>query len=342
MERNRPTPEDILLDLHLGRLDEADRALVEAELTRDAQLRTRSERLGRILRPLDQFQPAGAPTNLAERVLAYVDQSAGAANSTIPFPAQVRGAGRAPFARWREWIAVAACLALLAGTAGPGLSSIRGRAQKAMCASNLGSIFRGASAYQEMFAGSLPYAGGFQNASWLPDADRTAPFASNSRHPYLLIKLKLGPKPKDFLCPGESAGQAMPDDGCDRRADFVHARSVSYDSLNLAGASPNLRPAATLAYMSDTNPLFVGARFNAALDPARANSPAHRGKGQTVLRLDGSAAFLATPVYAANGDNLWTITDVKAYRGNETTTRTDDAFLVPGCPSGEVPPKPTH
>lgn len=342
MERERRPTEQILLDLHLDRLDDGDRTWVEAELNRDPQLRARSERLGRILRPLDQFPPAIPPANLAERVLAYVDQAAGVTQSSIPFPTEVRGVGRAPFARWREPIAVAACLVLLIGAAGPGLSSIRGRAQKAMCASNLGSIFRGASAYQQAFAGSLPYAGGFQNASWLPDADRASPFASNSRHPYLLVKLRLGPKPKDFLCPGEPSGKAMPDEGCDRRADFVSASNVSYDSMNLAGGQPNLRPPVTLAYMSDTNPLFIGARFNAAVDPARANSPAHRGKGQTVLRLDGSAQFIATPVYAANGDNLWTITNVREYRGTETPTRADDAFLVPGYPSGEVPVKPTH
>jgi hypothetical protein len=117
--------------------------------------------------------------------------------------------------------------------------------------------------------------------------------------------------------------------------DFPAHPNISYDSLNLAGANPNLRPPTALAYISDANPLFVGARFNAGVDPTRTNSPAHRGKGQTVLRLDGSAAFVATPVYAANGDNLWTISNVQEYRGTETATRADDAFLVPGFPTSQ-------
>jgi hypothetical protein len=203
-----------------------------------------------------------------------------------------------------------------------------------MCASNLGAIFAGAGSYQQSFGDSLPYAGNIAAASWLPNCEGAAPYASNSRHPFLLVKLKLA-KPKDFLCPGGHDGEAMPDETIDSRADFASARNVSYDSLNLAGTSPNVRPPLALAYMSDANPLFVGARFNEAVDPMKTNSPAHRGRGQTVLRLDGSVQFTKTPVYASNGDNLWTIGDVRRYRGTEAPTRPDDAFLVPGFPASE-------
>lgn len=331
-----PRPvEELLLDLHLDRLEDEPRRWLLAELERDAALRAKSERLGQVLRPLDQIAPVIAPTNLADRVLAFIGSSTASTPRTIPFPAQ-RG-GNLLSALWgmRDLIAVAACIVLLFGVLGPGMSAVRGRAQRTMCASNLGSIFRGVSAYQETFAGALPYAGGMLNASWLPGADGATPFSSNSRHPYLLMKLKFVSKSSDFQCPSQGSDESVASGEIGSGDDFGAHQDISYDSLNLAGANPNVRPPVALAYMSDANPLFVGARFNAGLDASRANSPAHRGKGQTVLRLDGSAAFIATPVYATNGDNLWTITNVQEYRGTETPTRNDDAFLVPGFPTSQ-------
>jgi hypothetical protein len=233
----------------------------------------------------------------------------------------------------REMIAVAACLVLLVGVAVPGMASVRDRAQRAMCATNLATIFQGASSYQQASNDSLPYAGALVRASWLPGADSAAPYVSNSRHPYLLLKLKYGPKPADFLCPARCDSRPPADDVASRD-DFADAGRISYDSLNLAGTSPNVRPPRALAYMSDANPLFVNARFNEAVDPSKTNSPAHRGRGQTVLKLDGNVQFVRTPVYAAD-DNLWTIRNVRSYRGTEAPTNPDDAFLVPGFPADQ-------
>lgn len=326
--------DELLLDLHLDRLEDEPKRWLQAELERDAALRAKCERLGQVLRPLDQVAPVTVPANLSDRVLAFISDSTAAASGsrTIPFPAERRGRIRFSLWRMKDMIAAAACIVLLFGVFGPGLSTVRGRAQKAMCASNLGSVFRGTTTYQESFAGALPYAGGMMNASWLPGADGV-PFHSNSRHPYLLIKLRMGPKAADFQCPSREGDNSMALGDLESRDDFAEHRDMNYDSLNLAGERPNLRPPPSLPYMSDANPLFVGARFNAGLDPTRTNSPAHRNKGQTVLRLDGSAAFIATPVYSTNGDNLWTITNVQEYRGTETPTRNDDAFLVPGFPA---------
>jgi hypothetical protein len=304
---------------------------MEAELRRDAELRAKSDRLGRVLQPLDHARPGPAPASLAENVLAYIARATDPL-LPIPFDADSGGRSRSPFIRMRELIAVAACLLLLVGVAVPGVSELRGRSQRALCANNLSTIFQGASAYQQAFADSLPFAGGVAGGSWLPGGESGTPYASNSRHPYLLVKLNYGPKPKDFICPGGSDAEAMPADQVAGLDDFGAARNNSYDSLNLAGASPNLRPPVAIAYISDANPLFVGARFNDTVDPSCTNSAAHGGRGQTVLTLNGSVQFVRSPIYDATRDNLWTIVDVRRYRGTESTTRNDDAFLVPGYP----------
>jgi len=319
--QNRPTDES-LLDFHLDRLENETRSWIEGELARDREVRRRSERLGRILQPLDHWGTSAAPVNLADKVLSHVQR----ATRPQSAPRVIRG----PWGRMREMIAVAACLVLLVGVAVPGMAAVRDRAQRAMCASNLATVFQGVSSYQQA-CDSLPYAGQLARASWLPGADSAAPFASNSRHPYLLVKLKHA-KPKDFLCPGRCDDERVPAEHAETRDDFAEARDMSYDSLNLAGTSPNVRPPKALAYMSDANPLFVNARFNDTVDPSKTNSPAHRGRGQTVLKLDGNVQFVRTPVYAGN-DNLWTIRDVRSYRGVEAPTSPDDAFLVPGFPA---------
>lgn len=331
MEHKRQVSEELLLDFHLDRLTDEDCSWVEAELRRDAELRGKSDRLGRVLQPLDYCRPGPVPASLAENVLAYIARATDPL-LPIPFPTNAGSRSRSPFLHMRELIAVAACILLLVGVAVPGVSELRSRSQRALCANNLSSIFQGAGAYQQAFGDSLPFAGRVAEASWLPGGEGGAPYASNSRHPYLLVKLNYGPKPKDFICPGSSDAEAMPTDQVAGRDDFGTARNISYDSLNLAGASPNLRPPVAIAYISDANPLFVGARFNDAVDPTCTNSAAHGGRGQSVLTLNGTVQFVRSPIYDGKRDNLWTIGDVRRYRGTESTTRNDDAFLVPGYP----------
>lgn len=88
-----------------------------------------------------------------------------------------------------------------------------------------------------------------------------------------------------------------------------------------------------VAYLSDANPLFVNAKFNDAVDPYYTNSPAHRGRGQNVLTLDGSATWMPKPVYGRNHDNLWLIGNIRYYEGTEALDRDDDVQLVPGYPA---------
>jgi hypothetical protein len=114
--------------------------------------------------------------------------------------------------------------------------------------------------------------------------------------------------------------------------DFAKASNVCYDSLNMCGDRPNLRPPRVIAYMSDPNPLFVNARFNSSIDPVRTNSPAHKFKGQRVLFLDGRVVRMTSPVYGPRGDNLWLAGTIRRYVGTEVPVDCDDAFLIPGFP----------
>ena len=338
--------EELLLEWHLGLLDAEERARLSAELHRDKSLRAKSENLGRILRPLDHWTVSSGAENLAERVLLAVERfESTPGRDTAPVLEPVEsGVFRFPFFRLRDVAGIAACILLLLSVAIPGVSELRSRSQRTQCAGNLGDIFRGLAGYQTAFAGSLPFAGYNQNAAWLPDRNDQATHASNSRHVFLLLKKGFVSRPQAFVCP--CADDAVPMktaklNACD---DFDSARNIRYDSLNLSGMSPNVRPMNAIAYLGDANPLFVGARFNESLDPEVANSPAHGGRGQTVLILDGHTEFLRTPFYGSRRDNVWVIEGVRRYTGNEVPVRCDDAFLVPGFPHGDDPPlnRPTY
>ena len=327
MNRNENNPSDQLLEWHLNLLDEDAAMRVEAQLQRDPGLKAQSQKLGRVLRPLDHWSVHTGPPNLAESVLNAVKQ----AGSPVLQKAPRRQMLAFPFFNIRDIGAVAACLVLLLGVFVPGASALRSRSQRVLCANNMHGIGQGLSQYQTSFAGSLPFAGFASDSAWLPGRDPTC-YSSNSRHVFLLHKLGFVAKPNAFLCPSNKNAAPMKVAALGRCDDFGEGNNISYDSHNLAGATPNLRPIATIAYLADPNPLFIGGRFNGDIDPQVANSPAHGGRGQTVLLLDGRVEYMRTPVYGDHKDNVWTIEGVRHYAGTETPTRLTDSFLVPGVP----------
>jgi len=339
MNHDKKAPADLLLEWHLNLLGEEDRLMVEAELHHDPDLQAQADRLGAILRPLDHWTISACPVDLAERIVSSVrssEISAAESNESSVF--------RFPLIRFRDLAAAAACILLLLSVSIPGVSAIRSRSQRALCANNLNDIFQGVGAYQAAYAGALPFAGFAQNAAWLPGQDDRTAYTSNSRHVFLLLKHRFVARPEAFLCPCAKGAEPMNVADLAGFDDFGSDRNIRYDSLNLAGPSPNIRPVTAIAYLGDANPLFVGARFNADLDPQIANSPAHGGHGQTILILDGHAEYLRSPIYGAHKDNVWVIEGVRRYTGNEVPTRSDDAFLVPGFPRGSRQPalSPTH
>ncbi len=344
---------DRLLDFHLDRLDETAKENLQLALKQDPELRAASDCLRRAMQPLDHLSRVPAPTHLADNVMAHIRRE-GRGVDTLPFPAATveRGVGGngsdariSPFdshnssprrlVPMRELVAVAACIALLVGVFVPGISSLRTGSQRALCMDNLGSIFRGTTTYQTSFGGSLPFAGRVPGASWLPAQLPGTPYASNSRHVYLLVKLDYGPSADDFFCPcdqGTRPPTAPEVRGCN---DFTRTCSGGYASLNLSGLAPTFRPNRAIPYIADANPLFVNAKFDPTVDASRANSRSHGGKGQNLLTLDGTVQWTTTPQFknGARTDNLWLIRNVRKYTGMESPTSNEDVQLVQGYPT---------
>jgi len=340
MSDTNPSREELLLELHLGTLEEPQRSWIEAELIRDAELRVKSDRLRGMLRPLDFAGTPPVPTGLVDRVLEAVHKADAESAQRKHRPWLRRSHGGGTFVLRRDFLAAAASIVLLASVAWPSLLAVRNQSRQMVCMSNLGSVFQGVRIYQASFADALPYAGPGAGAAWLGECGDT-PVASNSRHLYLVAKLNYVPDPAQFVCPSMPGGSAMSKEKLTSLNDFAAARNISYDSLNLAGVSPNLRPARNVAYLGDANPLFVGGKFHRNIDPYTTNSPAHHGRGQAVLMLDGSVNKLTTPVVGQ--DNVWIAGDIRDYKGTEIPADENDSFLVPGCPeNGAAAARHTH
>ncbi len=333
-----PTPEsldELLLDMRLDRVTDEQRAWLRAELDRDAALAARDRRVGRILSRLDRWSVSDTPPGLADRVLGFVRAQA----PTDPMSLSPAGdAPRIPARSWfrfREIIAAAACVGLLVGVIIPGMARVRDRSRRALCAANLNALFMGTSAYQQAFADSLPYAGFVPGSMWLSTGESNRVYASNSRHLFQLLRGAFAPAPKTFICPSDARATPMLTTDVQGHDDFASSCNLSYASLNLAAAKPNLHPRPTLAYLSDTNPLFERARFRSGVDPDTTNSPAHGGHGQNVLALDGHVRWATSPIYGPRRDNLWLAGNIRKYTGCETPTNDEDAQLIPGYPACE-------
>jgi len=330
MTSERPTPEELLLDFHLDRLDKAQRAWLEDELSRDATLAHKSRRLGRLLQPLDYWQPAAPTDHLPEKILEQARLRR--LPRVVQMDPDLDTYYRPRSLPLRDMVAAAACILLLVGVFVPGLSTMRDRSQRAACAANLSTIFAGTAIYREVFDDCLPYAGEVRDAAWLPTVENDGNYASNSRHSYLLLKNGFGPRAKDFICPADKNATPMVVDDFLARDDFLRAANVSYDALNLTAGNPNVRPQRSLVYMGDANPLFTRARFNASVDPDTANSLAHGRDGQTLLMLDGSAHWVDSPLVGRNADNIWLAGTIRRYTGTESRVGPDDVQLIPGIP----------
>jgi len=328
-EANKPI-EEVLLDLHLDRIDPADRASLENRLATEEEIAAKSDALRRILQPLDSLTASAPPGNLPDKIIRRVAGSRPEAGSCAPVEFDETGSSRGWRFVPRDLIAVAACLVILFCLIVPAVSRVRAHAQRTVCADNLSSIYRAVTAYGQAFAGGLPNAGAIPGGCWLYSGPTGTPRASNSRHPYLLAKLGFVTDPADFVCPSSPNVPVEVDDFGDLD-DFASAANCTYDSLNMAGPTPTLSDAGSAVYMSDPNPLFVDGFYHGSVNPNDTNSPIHGGKGQNVLLLDGRVRWMTSP-FRNRRDNVWVAGDLHTYTGTETQQDEDDAFLVPATP----------
>lgn len=218
-------------------------------------------------------------------------------------------------ARWSDLISVAAILLIGASIVWPVSASVRANAQQAACAGNLASIAEALGLYAGNNRESMPVApngwGGWdtpRDARWW-SVGRPG---SNSANLFRLASLgytKLGA----MACGGNSNAVRDFTDGdpAHQYNDWTDLKQVSY-SFQIRVPDPGAefawrgeRGPATL--LADRSPVVLRAVEGQVIFPMQ-NSPNHDGRGQNVLKSDGSVAWLKTPIDVSDdpkGNNIW-------------------------------------
>ena len=214
------------------------------------------------------------------------------------------------FAGWRlsDLVSVAAVLLIGASILWPLASSVQQQNQRAACAGNLSGIAEALGLYSNGNKDAYPVAaagwGGWQtprDARWW----NVGSTGSNSANLFRLVGLGYA-TPETFACGGNpDAVRTMSDlDGETRNATVVGAQSdwaslpqVSYSfQIHSPENGATWRDGNTQRIiLADRSPVVLRAVKGEVIFPMQ-NSPNHGGRGQNVLRVDGSVSWLETPM----------------------------------------------
>lgn len=291
-----------------------------------SSLRGRAERLEALGALLTTAGEVRASPDLVARTLARV---ADAQVSTEPM-----AFGRAAPTRFRisDLVSIAAVVAIGGAVLWPVLTAMRNHSIRTDCAANLGLVASALGLYASDNGDSLPVAAAGFDGSWWHVGD---PRRSNSANLFTLARERYASL--DALsCPGNSFRACSVD--CSKSFDWPELRAVSYSYQIMSGPGlPRWQAEAPTPVLSDRSPVVLRAVRGDTIYPME-NSPNHCGKGQCVLRTDGSVIWMPTPVYGQ--DNIWlpAMVETAITRAREQVRRTGrlESFTLRG---DELPAK---
>lgn len=301
---NRPDPAEHdatdLVDLLFA--EGFDRERAERELAAlPADRRARGERLLRLVEGLDRHEvPLDDADTLVAATLARVAAEEEARGERMRIDPE-----RVPLRRRRrlaDMVAVASVAILATSLLVPLANWASGQALDARCANNLRLVSSGLAQYVAD-NGALPMAAGFSPSTigeW-----------SRFRHASNLRTLIGGHYcDADCLrCPG------------DADADACYAYRVPTDEASLR---PDLAP--TSIVVGDRNPLIDLCRQGSQIVRVTLNSASHGGRGQNVLRADGTILFLADPRIGL-ADPRGTLADPRGAPADAPNAPSDNIWL---------------
>jgi len=245
-----------------------------------------------------------------------------------------RGRGRR--LRMADVVSVAAVLLIGFSVVWPIFASVRQRGQVTACLGNFGNTSMAMGAYANANRDQLPLATASLGGGAWWDVDPKKP-QSNSANLFTLTTAKFADL-ESLACPGnEHAPTAMWDE---HARDWRSLEEISYSYQVMYGPErPSWTGSNRMIILTDRSPVIMRAYRREKIYPT-ANSTNHGGKGQHMLRTDGSASWATTPV-TEDGDNIWLpralevlIKQVQnrdeiGLEGTETPASAQDVFVGP-------------
>lgn len=278
---------------------------------------------------------AGSIDQLGKLLKAESEKDASSSNSVVTT--------RTSF--WRsilETAAVAAGILILSGLFVPVTRNMRAHAWQAACQANLANISQGVTQYASDHAGYMPAVATTPGNPWWKVGSTQPENHSNTRHIWLLVKNNYVSS-EAFLCRGCNREKVIKLSPAQAAGlfDFPDRRFISYSSKLICEPNRALMPKRVMPLMSDANPIFEASLnqpnslSRRELGPIelserllKLNSSNHRSKGQNIMFSDGTVKFITQRVFDGN-DDIFTVTNLRIYRGTERPACEKDVFLVP-------------
>ena len=240
-----------------------------------------------------------------------------------------------------EILATAAAIILIAGILVPSFGFVRDKYRQVACENNMRVLGAGFASFNKDFNGNLPNVQVKAGDPWWKIGDQGQNIHSNTRYPFMLIKLDYVDG-KVFVCKGRDQAEPVKKENLTAETyDFPSRHNISYSFMLFNDKNCNPMNGRRKIIASDLNPVFQKIpcqrtfyqsmnEFEKVLIDKQLRqimSTNHRGSGQNVLYCDGSVKFVRERVIG--GDDIFTVRGVDAYTGRETPDDDDDTFLVP-------------
>lgn len=209
-----------------------------------------------------------------------------------------------------------------------------------MCQMQLANIYRGVSQYSTDHDGLHPAVANTAGSPWWKIGYPGKENYSNTRPVWLLVKNGYV-SPDNFVCPGSKSAKRINFDNLnvENLNDFPSRDHVTY-SFRIRYCKPGVVPEplpAQKIIIADLNPLFeklpenyagtLKLQLNKKL--LSLNSINHNRGGQNTLTYGGSAKFIKDRTVGIEADDIFTLQNVRKYKGTEIPTCDTDAFLAP-------------
>jgi hypothetical protein len=320
---NQQQDDSILIDFLRGECSPDEAAAVKSRLLTDADFKRLHDDLQRTFRAMALCPSAEPPDDLVARTVARVRQ-ARRMDVLVAREEVGRGVPLAVFS-WRELLAVAASVMLVAALFVPAVQKVREASQQARCASNIGQIGAGLLSHANDNGGLLPRASD-KPVRWLGQGDQRV--VSNSEALYSLIR-EDRIAPAAFVCPAVGQAPALSDPR--GLTDFPSAAYVTYSYQHTLGQALRrgdlVDVADRMAILADATPIFRNGRFQPGL--LQMNSDNHGGRGQAVLYLDNHVEWKDRPTAGVQNNQIFLAEGIYQYCGEEKPVSATDTFLLP-------------
>ena len=314
----------LLFDYSLDLTTEEETAQAEALISSSNEAADIHSKIKSVLAPLDTVRDDPCPDDLAERTIWRL--------RAAPAPVATT---RRPWRNFAQVGAIAATIFIAVGVLVPSFSFARHQYRKHVCQNQLTGIGSCISSYCADYDGKLPAASTDVSQPWHRIGDQGRENRSNTRNPFLLLKLGYHTRPQDFVCCGRRQKRISPLKASEASNynDFLSGEHISYSFRIFCRPSITISLLGGQPLMADRNPVFEHVpeeRFDVHLDEGLCSrhSINHR-RGQNILFIDGHARFLKTRNVGIPQDDIYTVQNISAYRGNERPACEQDCFLGP-------------